>query len=106
MTFGTLLVLALAGLAGPLVALSRRHFVPVAIGEIVAGVIVGRTGIEAVDPANPTLSFLALVGFAMLMLAAGMHVPLRDRRLRASLGEGALLAGLVGALAVPAGVAA
>jgi Kef-type K+ transport system membrane component KefB len=106
MTFGTLLVIALAGLAGPLLAFSRRRFVPVAIGEIIAGVLVGRTGIEAVDPANSTLEFLALVGFAMLMLTAGMHVPLRDRRLRASLGEGAVLAGLVAALAVPAGFAA
>jgi Kef-type K+ transport system membrane component KefB len=106
MTFETLLVIALAGLAGPLLAMSRGYFVPVAIGEILAGVFVGRTGIEAIDPSNSTLAFLALVGFAMLMLTAGMHVPLRDRRLRSSLGQGALLAGLVGAFAIPAGIAA
>jgi Kef-type K+ transport system membrane component KefB len=106
MSFETLLLIALAGLAGPLLALSRRHFVPVVIGEIVAGVVLGRTGLEAIDPKNPTLSFLALVGFAMLMLTAGMHVPLRDRRLRASVRPGAALAGAVGVLAVPAGFAA
>jgi Kef-type K+ transport system membrane component KefB len=105
-TFGTLVVIALAGLGGPLLALSGRRFVPVVIGEIIAGVIVGRTGFGAVDPANATVSFLSLVGFAMLMLTAGMHVPLRDPRLSASLRSGAVLAVLVGVLAVPAGFAA
>jgi Kef-type K+ transport system membrane component KefB len=106
MSFETLLLIALAGLAGPLLGLSRRHFVPVVIGEIAAGVVLGRTGLEAVDPTNPTVSFLALVGFAMLMLTAGMHVPLRDDRLRASLRDGLTRALTVGVLAVPAGFAA
>jgi Kef-type K+ transport system membrane component KefB len=106
MTFETLLLIGLAGLGGPLLALSERAFVPVVIGEIVAGVIIGRTGADAIDPANPTTAFLASVGFAMLMLTVGMHVPLRDRRLSASLREGSLLAAAVAALAVPAGFAA
>jgi Kef-type K+ transport system membrane component KefB len=80
--------------------------VPTVIGEIIAGVIVGRTGLGAVDPANPTTLFLAQVGFAMLMLTAGMHLPLRDRRLSASLRSGTILAVIVGVLAVPAGLAA
>jgi Kef-type K+ transport system membrane component KefB len=69
------------------------------VGEILAGVIVGRTGLQVVDPANPTLSFLAEVGFAMLMLTAGMEVPLRDPRLGRSLRAGALLALIVAVLA-------
>jgi Kef-type K+ transport system membrane component KefB len=104
--FGTLLVIVLAGLAGPLLSQSRRLFVPVVIGEIFAGVVVGRTGLELVDPANATISLLSQVGFAMLMLAVGMHLPLRDSRLIASLRSGALLAVIVGLLAVPAGLAA
>jgi Kef-type K+ transport system membrane component KefB len=105
LSFGTLVVIVLAGLGGPALALTGG-FVPVAIGEIVAGVIVGRTGLEAVNPSNATLTFLSSVGFAMLMLAVGMHLPLRDRRLAASLRSGAALAAIVAALAVPAGYAA
>ena len=106
MGFGTLLVIVLAGLGGPLLSLSRRWFVPVVIGEILAGVFVGRTGLELVNPANATISLLAQVGFAMLMLTVGMHLPLRDSRLTASLRSGAVLAMIVGVLAVPAGLAA
>ncbi|HSZ06013.1 MAG TPA: cation:proton antiporter [Solirubrobacteraceae bacterium] len=106
MSFETLLVIVLAGLGGPLLGLSGRRFVPVVIGEIAAGVIVGKTGLGAVDPTNPTIAFLGEVGFAMLMLTAGMHLPLRDPRLAASLRGGAVLAVIVGVLAVPAGFAA
>jgi Kef-type K+ transport system membrane component KefB len=106
MGFGTLLVIVLAGLAGPLLALSGRRFVPVMVGEVLAGVLIGDTGLRTVDPTGATLSFLGQVGFAMLMLTVGMHLPLRDRRLRASLREGALLALCVGALSIPAAFAA
>jgi Kef-type K+ transport system membrane component KefB len=40
----------------------------------------------------------------MLMLNAGMNVPLHDERVRASLGRGALGAGVVAVLAVGAGL--
>jgi Kef-type K+ transport system membrane component KefB len=106
MGFGTLLVIVLAGIGGPLLGLSERHFVPVMIGEVLAGVLVGDTGLRAIEPSGATLTFLAQVGFAMLMLTAGMHLPLRDRRLFASLRGGALLALCVGVLAVPAGFGA
>ena len=75
---------------------------PVVVGEIFAGVILGRSGLDVVDVDNATLSFLAEAGFAMLMLTVGMHVPLRDRRLRRALGPGALAAG-VAAIAAPLG---
>lgn len=106
MSFETLLLIALAGLGGPLLSLSGRRFVPVVIGEIAAGVVIGRTGFGAIDPNNATTSFLATVGFAMLMLTVGMHLPLRDPRLNASLRVGAALAAAVTVLAVPAGFAA
>jgi Kef-type K+ transport system membrane component KefB len=105
-SFQTLLVIVLAGLGGPLLSLTRRRFVPVVVGEIIAGIIVGRTGLEIVDPAQPTISFLGQVGFAMLMLTVGMHLPLRDARLAPSLRTGALLAGIVALLAIPAGLLA
>jgi Kef-type K+ transport system membrane component KefB len=99
---GDLALIVAAGLAGPLLAAARRAFVPVVVGEILAGVILGRGGLDVIHPDNPTVSFLADAGFAMLMLTVGMHVPLRDRRLRRALGPGALAAG-VAAIAAPLG---
>jgi Kef-type K+ transport system membrane component KefB len=105
-SFGDLLVIVLAGLGGPLLALTPRLFVPLAIGELAAGALAGRTGFGAVHPSDPITAFLAGVGFAMLMLTVGMHLPLRERRLLDSLRRGATLAAIVGVLAVPAGIAA
>ncbi len=99
-------MIVLAGLGGPLLALTPRLFVPLAIGELAAGALVGRTGFGAVHPSDPITAFLASVGFAMLMLTVGVHLPLRERRLFASLRRGAMLAAVVGVLAVPAGIAA
>jgi Kef-type K+ transport system membrane component KefB len=101
-SLGDLALIVAAGLVGPLLAASRRAFVPVVVGEIVAGVLLGRSGLDVVHADNATLSFLAEAGFAMLMLTVGMHVPLRDRRLRRALGRGALAAG-VAAIAAPLG---
>ena len=102
MSLGELALIVAAGLAGPLLAASRRAFVPVVVGEILAGVVLGRSGLDVIDADNATVSFLAEAGFAMLMLTVGMHVPLRDRRLRRALGPGALAAGVV-AIAAPLG---
>ena len=74
-------MIVLAGLGGPLLGIAGRRFVPVVIGEILAGILVGPNVFAAVDPANATISFLGQLGFAMLMLTVGMHLPLRDKRL-------------------------
>jgi Kef-type K+ transport system membrane component KefB len=104
--FGVLALIVLAGLAGPLLGAGRNAFVPVVIGEILAGVVVGRSGLGAVDPSDPTVQFLSDVGFAMLMFTVGAHIPLRDPRLPASLRSGSVAAGAVLLLAPLAGVAA
>ncbi|WP_028063888.1 cation:proton antiporter [Solirubrobacter soli] len=102
MSLGDLALIVAAGLAGPLLAASRRVFVPVVAGEILAGVILGRSGLNVIQADDATVSFLAQAGFAMLMLTVGMHIPLRDRRLRRALGRGALAAG-VAAIAASVG---
>ena len=102
MSLGDLALIVAAGLAGPLLAASRRAFVPVVVGEILAGAILGRGGLDVIDTDNATVSFLSEAGFAMLMLTVGMNVPLRDRRLRRALRSGALAAALV-AIAAPLG---
>jgi Kef-type K+ transport system membrane component KefB len=105
-SFGTLVLIVLAGLGGPLLGVATRRFVPVVVGEILAGILVGPAVLGAVHPADATIATLGEIGFAMLMLTAGMHLPLRDRRLAASARVGALLAGIVCVLAVPAGLLA
>ena len=104
MSLAVLAMVLAVGLVGPVLAGSRRAGVPVAVGEIVAGVIVGRTGFGWVRPDEPVLVFLAQAGFALIMLVAGSHVPVRAPRLRPASRRGAALAVFTGALAVPAGL--
>jgi len=104
--FGVLALIVLAGLAGPLLGAGRSAFIPVVIGEILAGVIIGRTGLDAVDPTDPAVQFLSDVGFAMLMFTVGAHVPLRDPQLPTALRSGAVAAGAVLVLSPLGGVAA
>jgi Kef-type K+ transport system membrane component KefB len=106
MSFGILVLVVLAGLGGPLLGLLARRFVPVVVGEILAGILVGPAVLDAVHPSAATISALAEIGFAMLMLTVGMHLPLGERRLASSARAGALLALAVCALAAPAGIAA
>jgi Kef-type K+ transport system membrane component KefB len=103
--FATLLVVVLAGLAGPLIAIGPRPLVPTVVGEIVAGAILGRTGFGIIDPATPANSFLYTLGFAMLMLVAGSHVQLRGPALASGARSAAVAFAVVVALALPAGIA-
>ena len=103
MTFGILALITVAGLAGPLLAAVPRLGIPLVVGEIAAGVLLGRTGVGLIDPDQPTVAFLSDVGFATLMFVVGTHLPLRDAKMRASLPVAALGTVLVLALAVPAG---
>lgn len=105
MSFGVLALIVGAALAGPLLAIGRQAYVPVVVGELLAGVVLGRTGGGWLDASQPTISFLADVGFAMLMFAAGMHVPIRTPGIVGGLRRGAAAAVLVAVLAIPSGMA-
>jgi Kef-type K+ transport system membrane component KefB len=104
MSFGILALIVLAGLAGPLLAMGRRPLVPVVVGELLAGVVIGRSGFGWLDPAEPTVAFLAEVGFAMLMFVAGTHVPLRQPGLGGGVRRGGLAAVIAALLAPAAGL--
>ena len=106
MSFGVLSVIVLAGLAGPLLGASGRVFVPVMVGELLAGLVLGASGFRWLNPDQPTTAFLADIGFAMLMFAAGMHVPIRHPALLPRIRRGALAALLTASLAIAAGVMA
>ena len=99
MSFATLAVIALVAVLGPLLALPRRTHLPIIVGELLAGIILGPTLLGYLDSTDPTFTFLADIGFALVMFVAGSHVPMRDPAMRSSLGPGALRAGLVAILA-------
>jgi Kef-type K+ transport system membrane component KefB len=89
-SFGQLTLIVLAGLCGPLLSSSRKVVIPVVVGELLAGVALGKTGAGLIKAGDPTVSFMGNIGFAVLMMVAGMHVPLHNRALLGSLGRGAI----------------
>ena len=103
MSFLQLALIAAVGLLGPLLALPRAWHLPVVLGQLLAGIAIGRTGLGLVDSSDPTFIFVADVGFALIMFVAGTHVPVRDRAIRPALGRGALRAGIAAALAAAVG---
>src|ERR1700736_130606 len=102
--FHTLALLAVIGLTGPLAASLPRFQVPLIIGELVAGLVVGRTGFGIVDPGDATFTLLADIGFALVMFVVGTHVPVRDKALRSAVPKALARAVAVGAAAAVLGV--
>ncbi|MEY9844652.1 Kef-type K+ transport system membrane component KefB [Streptacidiphilus sp. BW17] len=100
MSFTTLAVISAVALLGPLLALPTQWRLPAVLGELVAGVLLGPTFVGYLDANNQTFTFLADIGFALIMFVAGAHVPVRDRALRSGLGKGFLRAAAIGAIAV------
>ncbi len=68
-----LLITALALIVPILASRLRRFYVPIVVGEIVAGIIIGQSGLNLVEPSQ-TLTFLAEFGFAYLMFLSGLEV--------------------------------
>ena len=66
-----LLVIFLAFIVPLLLAKLKR--IPVVVGEIVAGIIIGHSGFNLVG-ANPTLEVMSDIGLAFLMFLAGMEI--------------------------------
>lgn len=103
--FSSLLVVILAGLAGPLVASGRRPLIPAVVGELIAGMALGRSGLGLIDSTTPANALLYGLGFAMLMLVAGSHVDLSAPGLRAGARAGVIAAVVVAVLSLPVGLA-
>jgi Kef-type K+ transport system membrane component KefB len=98
--FAELALVSAVALLGPLLALPRAWHLPVILGELAAGVALGRTGLGWLDASDPTFTFLGEVGFALVMFVAGTHVPVRSPAMRKALRPGVLRALAVGALAL------
>jgi Kef-type K+ transport system membrane component KefB len=94
-SFSALALVGVVALLGPLLALRQRWRIPVAIGELAGGMLIGATGFGLVRSSDPTFTFLANLGFGLTMFVAGSRIPVRDARLRP-----ALLIGLARVLGV------
>ncbi len=101
MSFAILAVISLVAILGPLLALPTRWHLPVLLGELLAGIAMGSTGFRQLHAQNSSFTFLADIGFALIMFVAGSHVPVRDKRLRTGLLPGLLRASAVGVLSIP-----
>ncbi|MFT3859883.1 cation:proton antiporter [Micropruina sp.] len=104
MSFALLALICAVALLGPVVSLNRFAHIPVVIGELAVGMLLGTSGLGVVDATDPVLSFMAEIGFALVMFVAGTHVPLREPAMAAGLRVGVLRALGVGLLAAPLGV--
>ncbi|MDQ4105732.1 MAG: cation:proton antiporter [Actinomycetota bacterium] len=71
-----LIVIALAFVVPILLSRVQRFvFIPVVVGELVAGMIVGESGLGIVQD-NEVLSILSVLGFAFLMFLSGLEIDL------------------------------
>ena len=102
--FHTLALLTAVGFAGPLLASLPRLRIPVIIGELIAGLVVGKAGFGVVDVANPTFQLFANIGFALVMFVVGTHVPVRGHEMRSAVPLALARVVLGGAVAVALGV--
>ena len=69
-----LIVISLAFIVPLLLTRFRRLRLPIVVGEILAGIVVGRSGFGWVTHEDPLLTLLAEFGFVFLMFLAGMEI--------------------------------
>lgn len=67
------MITALAFIAPILANRLKRFSIPIVVGEILAGILIGRSGLNIIEP-SPILDFLAEFGFAYLMFLSGLEV--------------------------------
>ncbi len=106
MDLGLIALTFTAALLGPALSLLARGAVPVVVGQLLAGVILGKTGLRILDPDKSDLALLYSLGFATLMFLVGMNIPLHDARLRSALRSGLLAVAAAVPLSLAAGFAA
>jgi len=106
MDLGLLALIFAAALLGPALSLLSRGAVPVVVGQLLAGVILGKTALQIIDPGKGDLVLLYALGFATLMFVVGMNVPLHDQRLRSAMRGGLKAVAAAIPLSLAAGLAA
>lgn len=79
-SFAPLLIVVILAFLVPFLLSSVRGqlAIPIVVGEIVAGMIVGRSGFGWVSPEESALSLLKELGFVVLMFLSGMEIEFRS----------------------------
>jgi Kef-type K+ transport system membrane component KefB len=99
--FVTLALVMAASLIGPLLAAGRRPIVPVVVGEIGAGLILGTSGFGLIDPSVVPLPSLSTIGFILLMFSAGTNIDFASPTFRAGAKRGLVALALALVVSVP-----
>lgn len=101
---GVLAVIVAAGLLGPLLGIWRRFPLPVVIGEIIAGMLIGPLVLDLVHPGEPLVEVLHDAGFALLMFTVGLHLRLHDPALRRAAPRASIAVAVTALVAAPVGI--
>jgi Kef-type K+ transport system membrane component KefB len=102
--YTSLTLVVLAGLLGPLLAARKRFRVPVLVGELIGGIILGRAGLHLIDPGAQPFPVFSSLGFAMLMLESGTEIDISSRVVRDTAVRAGLAFLVTFAVAIPAGL--
>ena len=74
-SFSSLLIVVFLAFIVPLVLRRfRRLRLPIVVGEILAGILIGGSGFKLVDAHDPLLRLLSELGFVFLMFLSGMEI--------------------------------
>ena len=74
-SFAPLLIVFLLAFIVPMVLVRVKKLrIPIVVGELVAGIIIGRSGFGWVEHHDPVLDLLAEFGFVFLMFLSGMEI--------------------------------
>ncbi|SDC26130.1 MULTISPECIES: monovalent cation:proton antiporter family protein [unclassified Candidatus Frackibacter] len=72
-SFNSLVIITLLAFIVPITIEKVKIPIPVVVGEILAGVIIGKSGLNLIEPGS-WLKFLSEFGFAFLMFLSGLEV--------------------------------
>lgn len=76
-SFSTLVIIATAAFFTPIVVNRIKAVrVPVVVGELIVGIVIGRSGFDIVKP-EPWLDFLSILGITYLMFLSGVEIDFR-----------------------------
>ena len=75
LSFTPLLIVFFLAFAVPMILGRFKQLrLPIVVGELIAGIIIGRSGLRLVEHHDPVLDLLAEFGFVFLMFLSGMEI--------------------------------
>lgn len=87
-SFSALVIIATAAFFTPIVVSRIKAIrVPVVVGELIVGILIGRSGLDIVRP-EPWLGFLSSLGITYLMFLSGVEIDFRLLRKLSAYPEG------------------